>query len=52
MPKAYSRGLRDRVIETVEPDASRREAAERFEATVASASKVVAAGAQREERYA
>ena len=41
MPKAYSRDLRERVITAVETGASRREAAERFEVSVASA--VVAA---------
>jgi transposase len=39
MPKAYSGDLRERVIETVEAGASRREAAERFEVSVASAVK-------------
>ena len=37
MPKAYSGDLRERVIETVEAGASRREAAERFEVSVSSA---------------
>ena len=35
MPKAYSRDLRERVITAVETGASRREAAERFEVSVA-----------------
>lgn len=39
MPKAYSGDLRERVIEAVEAGASRREAAERFEVSVASAVK-------------
>ena len=39
MPKAYSRDLRERVITAVETGASRREAAERFEISVASAVK-------------
>ena len=39
MPKAYSVDLRERVIETVETGASRREAAERFEVSVNSAVK-------------
>ena len=39
MPKAYSGDLRERVIEAVEAGASRREAAERFELSVASAVK-------------
>ena len=39
MPKAYSGDLRERVIEAVETGASRREAAERFEASVSSAVK-------------
>ncbi len=39
MPKAYSGDLRERVIEAVERGASRREAAERFEVSVASAVK-------------
>src|SRR3984893_11977220 len=39
MPKAYSGDLRERVIEAVETGASRREAAERFEISVASAVK-------------
>jgi transposase len=39
MPKAYSCDLRERVIETVETGASRREAAERFEVSVSSAIK-------------
>jgi transposase len=39
MPKAYSCDLRERVIEAVETGASRREAAERFEISVASAVK-------------
>jgi transposase len=39
MPKAYSCDLRKRVIEAVETGASRREAAERFEVSVASAVK-------------
>ncbi len=39
MPKAYSRDLRERVITAVEAGASRREAAERFEVSVASAVK-------------
>src|SRR4051812_122139 len=41
MPKAYSCGLRERVIEPVEAGASRREAAERFEVSVSSAVKRV-----------
>jgi transposase len=39
MPKAYSGDLRERVIGAVETGASRREAAERFEVSVASAVK-------------
>ena len=39
MPKAYSGDLRERVIEAVETGGSRREAAERFEISVASAVK-------------
>jgi transposase len=39
MPKAYSCDLRERVIEAVETGASRREAADRFEVSVASAVK-------------
>jgi transposase len=39
MPKAYSSDLRARVIEAVEGGASRREAAERFEVSAASAVK-------------
>src|SRR5262249_61809748 len=39
MPKAYSCDLRARVITAVETGASRREAAERFEVSVASAVK-------------
>jgi len=39
MPKAYSCDLRERVIEAVETGASRREAAEHFEVSVASAVK-------------
>ena len=39
MPKAYSCDLRERVIEAVAAGASRREAAERFEVSVASAVK-------------
>lgn len=39
MPKAYSCDLRERVIEAVETGASRREAAELFEVSVASAVK-------------
>lgn len=39
MPKAYSGDLRERVIEAVEAGASRREAAGRFEVSVASAVK-------------
>jgi transposase len=39
MPKAYSGDLRERVIEAVEAGASRREAAERFDVSVASAVK-------------
>jgi transposase-like protein len=39
MPKAYSGDLWERVIETVEAGASRREGAERFEVSVASAIK-------------
>ncbi len=35
MPKAYSHDLRERVITAVETAASRREAAERFEVSVA-----------------
>jgi len=37
MPKSYSCDLRERVIETIETGASRREAAERFEVSVSSA---------------
>jgi transposase len=37
MPKSYSGDLRERVIEAVETGASRREAAERFEVSAASA---------------
>ena len=36
MPKAYSGDLRERVIEAVAAGASRREAAERLEVSVAS----------------
>ena len=39
MPKAYSSDLRVRVIEAVVAGASRREAAERFEVSIASAVK-------------
>ena len=39
MPKAYAGDLRERVIEAVEAGGSRREAAERFEVSVASAVK-------------
>jgi transposase len=39
MPKAYSGDLRERVIEALEAGASRREAAERFDVSVASAVK-------------
>jgi len=39
MPKAYSCDLRERVIEAVEAGASRHEAAERYEVSVASAIK-------------
>ncbi len=39
MPRAYSCDLRERVVEAVETGASRREAAERFEVSVASAVK-------------
>lgn len=39
MPRAYSGDLRERVIEAVEAGASRREAAERFDVSVASAVK-------------
>ena len=39
MPKAYSGDVRERVIEPVAAGASRREAAERFEVSVASAVK-------------
>jgi transposase len=39
MPKAYSCDLRERVIEAVQTGASRREAAERFEVSAASAVK-------------
>jgi transposase len=39
MPQSYSGDLRERVIEAVEAGASRREAAERFEVSVASAVK-------------
>jgi transposase len=39
LPKAYSCDLRERVIEAVAAGASRREAAERFEVSVASAVK-------------
>src|SRR5580765_4061554 len=39
MPKAYSRDRRERIITAVETGASRREAAERFEVSVASAVK-------------
>jgi transposase len=40
MPKSYSKDLREQVIETVEMgDASRHEAAERFEVSVSSAVK-------------
>ena len=47
MPKAYSRDLRERVITAVETGASRREAAERFEVSVASAVKGCSAGISR-----
>ena len=50
MPKAYSRDLRERVITAVETGASRREAAERFEVSVASAVNVAAALVSAEER--
>jgi transposase len=39
VPRAYSRDLRERVIAAVETGASRHEAAERFEISVASAIK-------------
>jgi transposase len=39
MPKAYTCDLRERVIEAVETGASRREAADRFEVSIASAVK-------------
>jgi transposase len=39
MPKAYSGDLRERVIEAVEAGATRHEAAECFEVSVASAVK-------------
>jgi len=39
MPKSYSCDLRERLIDAVETGASRREAAERFEVSVASAIK-------------
>jgi transposase len=39
VPKAYSSDLRVRVIEAVAAGASRREAAERFEVSIASAVK-------------
>ena len=61
MPKAYSRDLRERVITAVETGASRREAAERFEVSVASAVKWLQrwyraeeqrAEAARQERFA
>jgi transposase len=39
MPKAYSRDLRERVIEAVETGASRREAAECFDVSVSSSVK-------------
>jgi transposase len=39
MPKSYSADLRERVIEAVEMGASRHEAADRFEVSVASAVK-------------
>jgi transposase-like protein len=39
MPKSYSGGLRERVIEAVEMGASRHEAAERFEVSVSSTVK-------------
>ena len=48
MPKAYSGDLRERVIEAVEAGASRHEAAEYFEVSVASAVKWL----QRGERHA
>ena len=41
MPKSYSVDLRERVIETVEMGASRREAADRFEVSVSSVVKWV-----------
>src|SRR4029077_7081440 len=41
VPKAYSCDLRERIIEAVAAGASRREAAERFEVSVASAVKWV-----------
>src|SRR5262245_9237293 len=41
VPKAYSCDLRERVIEAVAAGASRREAAERFEVSAASAVKCV-----------
>lgn len=39
MPRACSQDLRERVIESIEGGASRREAAERFEVSVSSAVK-------------
>src|ERR1700722_12051356 len=50
MPKAYSRDLRERVITAVETGASRREAAERFEVSVASAVKWLQPLVSAEER--
>ena len=50
MPKAYSRDLRERVMQLARTGASRREAAERFEVSVASAVKVAAALVSAEER--
>ena len=50
MPKAYSRDLRERVITAVETGASRREAAERFEVSVASAVKWLQRWYQQMER--
>src|ERR1700745_1508768 len=50
MPKAYSCDLRERVITAVETGASRREAAERFEVSVASAGKWLQRWYQQRER--
>jgi transposase len=52
MPKACSCDLRERVSEAVETGASRREAAERFEVSVASAVKWLQRWREERERCA